>query len=294
MVCPSGAIQRFSYNQESLALISRLYFNFVPILCTHALSPQSIPHNFAPLVIPNLDMLNEAYLLTLIQESSSSLILYAPNILEISPQLQASVDFVNQIFECIFGEKGIFIIDSFKDLPDLKPNPALHYIYTQTQDDFLKKIFSDRLRFYIKDGDFGLLSTPKHSYGKIKINPSKCTLCNSCVGVCTTQSLIAGNFEILHNPSLCTICGYCTKICPENAIEENFNILELQNDWFEYHSLVKDEGFACIECKKIFSNKKPIQKIKEQMLPLLDGDPLKIKALECCSDCKVKIMFEEQ
>lgn len=291
MVCPSGAIQRFSYNQESIALISRLYFNFVPILSTQEPLPHSIPQGFAPLALPNLDILNETYLLTIIQESSSPLIIYAS---EISSQLQASVDFINQIFNQIFGEKGVFVVNCLEDLPNLKPNPLFHYTYSQTQDDFLRKIFSDRLRFYIKDEDFGLLHTPNHSYGKIIIDPSKCTLCNSCVGACNTQSLITGNFEILHNSSLCTACGYCTKICPENAIEEVFNAFELQGKWFEYHSLVKDEGFSCVECKKIFSNKKPIQKIKEQMTPFLNGDPLKIRALECCSDCKVKIMFEEK
>lgn len=289
-VCPSGAIQRFGYNQESLSLIAKLYSSFIPVISTQEIPSDLLPKDYAPLLLPNLGILNEASLLTLIQESSSSIVIYSS---QIDKDLQSRIDLINQIFEKIFKQQGIYITKDLKDLPNLKKLPQFHYTYTQTQDDFNKKIFSDRLRFFVKAENYGVLDIPNHTYGKIKINESKCTLCNSCVGVCNTQSLITGNFEILHNPSLCTTCGYCTKICPENAIEEQFGILELQESWFEYQSLIKDEEFFCVECKKVFSNKKPIERVKKQMIPLLDGDALKIKSLECCSDCKVKIMFED-
>lgn len=290
MVCPSGAIQRFAYNQESLASMAKLYHNLTPILCTQEPDLELIPQGFAPLLLPTLGLLSETLLLTLIQESSSALLILTQ---EVDEDLEQRITLVNEIFERIFEKRAIFLINNLQELQTLSPQvtPSFHYTLWQTQDEFVRKIFAERLRYFIKENSFGSLSAP--SYGKISINPNKCTLCNSCVGVCNTQSLIAQNFEILHNPSLCTACGYCTKICPEDAIEETFGVLELQNSWFEYQPLVGDEGFACVECKKIFSNKKPVERIKKQMIPLLNGDPLKIKALECCSDCKVKIMFEE-
>ena len=131
-------------------------------------------------------------------------------------------------------------------------------------------------------------------YGKIHIQESKCTLCNSCVGACNVDALTANaqEFALQYNPSLCTTCGYCIPSCPEDALRLELSGIELNPSWFETHTLAKDELFECIECGKPFATKKSVQKIKDVMSPHFLGDSAKMKTLECCSDCKIKIMFE--
>ncbi len=79
--------------------------------------------------------------------------------------------------------------------------------------------------------------------------------------------------------------------CPEKAIAADFGSIALNPKWFEDEIMAKDLGFACVECGKVFANQKAIQKVVSMMQPFFAQDPLKLKSLKCCEDCKVKIMF---
>ena len=143
----------------------------------------------------------------------------------------------------------------------------------------------------VRDGEFGKVENHGNTYGRVFVDEKKCTLCLGCVGACNVQSLSAGDFALMHNPSLCTACRYCVDSCPEGAISVDFSGLELSGKWFERQVMAKDAGFRCVECGKVFANQKAVEKIKAIMLPIFGDDAVKIRTLECCEACKVKVMF---
>ena len=130
---------------------------------------------------------------------------------------------------------------------------------------------------------------------RLKINADKCTLCNACVESCNTRALINAkdSFTLLLNPSLCTACGYCVDTCAEKCLEMSLSGYRLSESFLNYRVLAQDEPFKCVECGTIFATKKAIKKVKSILSPAFMGDSIKLKSLECCEKCKVKIMFEK-
>ncbi len=121
----------------------------------------------------------------------------------------------------------------------------------------------------------------------------RCTLCLSCVGACNVNAIFAkeDDFSLRFNPSICTTCGYCVSSCPENVIELSREGLELYREYFKSKELAKDEPFSCVECGKVFSTKKSIDKVYTMLSVTFASDEKKLKTLQCCPDCKVKVMF---
>lgn len=295
MACPSGSVQRDGYSKNAIFEIAKLYKDIVPLI----IHPKEINHlkdldfcESLPLVIAQPHLLNEVYLLSIIQESASQIVIFDR---EKNAALYESVELINEIFERVYQKKAIFLVQDMQKLQEAisqaKIQEEFFYPYYQNPKEELRHIFSERLRFMVKDGDFGTIQTKGNIYGEVYINKEKCTLCMVCVGACNVQSLNGGDFSLLHNPSLCTACNYCTDSCPENAISVNFGMLRLQEDWFSNTVVAKDKGFRCIECGKIFATTKSIEKIKNMMLPLFHQDKKKARTLECCESCKVKVMF---
>jgi MinD superfamily P-loop ATPase len=60
---------------------------------------------------------------------------------------------------------------------------------------------------------------------KAKIIIEKCTLCGSCLNLCTfnaiEETIKNGKFQLFINPFVCDGCGICYKFCPLSAIEFN-------------------------------------------------------------------------
>ncbi|WP_104698037.1 MULTISPECIES: 4Fe-4S binding protein [unclassified Helicobacter] len=295
MVCPSGAIQRDGYSKEAIFKIAKLYKDIVPLVVASK-EVENIKnldfHKSLPLVIIQPHLLNEVYLLSIIQESGSQIVLFDR---EKNERLQKSVELINEIFERIYQKRAIFLVQDEQFLQEAISQADIQeeffYTYHQDQKEELRHIFSERLRFMVKDRDFGEIQTTGNTYGEVYIDKEKCTLCMGCIGACNVQSLSTGDFSLLHNPSLCTTCNYCVDSCPENAISTNFGVLRLQENWFSNNVMAKDTGFRCVECGKVFATTKSIEKIKNMMLPLFGDDKKKIRSLECCETCKVKVMF---
>lgn len=299
--CPSGALDFASFSIETMIEALRHYQDttilLIPEIFLDTLKDIALPSHISPLIIPREKFPSEVHFLSMLQESNHSLIFYSPIISR--PSFEA-IKLVNDIYEAICGTKAIFVAQDSQVLQTLwdKPTSLPHYSYTPSPKEPRRKHFGERLRFLVKDNDFGRVESGASGemirYGKIHIDESKCTLCNSCVGACNVDSLTANSkeFALQYNPSLCTTCGYCIPSCPENALSLELSGIELNPSWFETHTLAQDELFECVECGKPFATKKSIQKIKEVMSPHFLGDSAKLKTLECCSDCKVKIMFE--
>ncbi|MCD6117534.1 4Fe-4S binding protein [bacterium] len=49
---------------------------------------------------------------------------------------------------------------------------------------------------------------------KIIINPDKCDLCGTCVGVCPEDAIILYEYTITVDDLKCTGCGLCAAVCP--------------------------------------------------------------------------------
>ncbi|MDO7252882.1 4Fe-4S binding protein [Helicobacter cappadocius] len=299
-VCPSGALERDGYDKEALFEIAKLYKNKTPVVMdfeTFTTLKNFDFCNCVPLLLPQVNFLNEMYLMTLIQESGSQIIIFTKNP---SENLIESAKLINNIYNSIASLQTVHIVKETKSLIHLcntiKPNNELFYTYAQNQREPLRNIFAQRLMFLIKNNDYGKIKNTKTStYGEIILNQDACTLCMSCVGACNVRSLSANasNFSLQFNPSSCTSCGYCVDSCPENAISLELSGISLNPSWFENKTLAQDKMFECIECNKPFATTKSIQKIKSIMLPVFQNDEAKIRSLECCPDCKVKVMFEK-
>ena len=66
----------------------------------------------------------------------------------------------------------------------------------------------------------------KKNQSLIKINPARCDLCGTCVGVCPENVIRLSITELSIDHSGCTRCRKCIWICPVSALE----MMELQNE----------------------------------------------------------------
>lgn len=293
-VCPSGSMQKANAPLENITNAAKLYKDRIPLIIGESDLEDSLNiiqkiqnTKIIPLVLPNINMLNEVYLLSILQESGSSCIIYG----KVESCLSDCVEFINNLYQKIYNKKVIFYtIDDIKNCSKELPR----YSYMAENSEFSREIFSQRVNFFVKNNDYGILdNTPNVTYGNLKINGDKCTLCMSCVEVCNAKALINSkdNFSLMLNPSFCTTCGICIDICPENIIEMEFNGIELKNTYFKYGQKASDEPFKCIECGKIFASTKAIKKVESIMSPIFGNDSIKQRSLLCCADCKVNIIF---
>ena len=298
-VCPSGAIDFAKFNMDSFAKIAKLYRGSLMLLVSEknldSLSDFEIPEHISPLVLPNINFLSELHLLTLLQESGGSMVLF---FLDIPQNIKDSLDLINNIYEKVYAKKGIYIASSVEELKNIYSRVESisdsAYQYSHSKNSYKRSDFSERLRYVVKDKNYGIINGDYASfkYGKISIDAKKCTLCMACAESCNTKSLLSSSdsFTLKHNPSLCTACGYCVDSCPEKIMSFDSGV-ELDGRYFEYSILAEGEPFLCAECGKIFATKKSIEKIESVMKPHFLNDELKLKTIYCCSDCKVKVMF---
>ncbi|MFZ0391284.1 MAG: 4Fe-4S binding protein [Calditrichia bacterium] len=53
----------------------------------------------------------------------------------------------------------------------------------------------------------------------VEINPSKCDLCGTCVGICPENVIAMSVDKLTIDHSGCTRCHKCIWICPVRALE---------------------------------------------------------------------------
>lgn len=297
-VCPTGALQRESESLESLTYQAQMYKGSIPILHAKSHSKEVIaalrssPNPLAlPFVLGQPHILNATSLLSIVQESGAMAIVYA----QPSEFVQEGVDSLNALCEAIFGTKCVLLAHDEAELcaclQEARVLDCVHYTYTPRADEGAKEIFSQRAYAWVRGGAFGRVSM-QHS-GNVLIDSQKCTLCLSCVDACNTKALIneGSSFSLLFKQSLCTGCGYCADTCAEQVIRIESNVLDAQSESFAYEQKAYDEPFKCVECGKVFASAKSIRKIEEILLPSIGSDPIKQRGLQCCGDCKIKLIF---
>lgn len=301
-VCPTGAISRVAESLQSLTLQARMYKGHIPLVLKDSQIIEVVEFlkdsknaKILPFVMGQPHILNEAICLSLIQESGSSVLLYG----DFTKHNLEAIESINEVTRCIFGFEALIVASNITQLQSkIQEHKVLQshthnlaYLYTPNAEESAKEILSARLQAWVRGAEFG--SVNMRSSANIKVDASKCTLCLSCVEACNTKALINNNasFELLFKHSLCTDCGYCVDTCAEKVITIESNTLHLESASFEYVQKAYDEPFKCVECGKIFATTKSIAKIKNILASSFSGDDIKLKSIECCADCKVKIIF---
>ncbi|TLD85214.1 4Fe-4S dicluster domain-containing protein [Helicobacter sp. MIT 11-5569] len=299
-VCPTNCLEYEEMPKEGLEEIIELYKEQKIFLCSFddyiKLCEKNVilPESLTPMILPNLLMLNENDLLTMLQTSGNALLVYGDT-------LSAPMEFLNNITQQIYQKDSIFLVNSVESISTLAQDlPKMEsYFYKNRYNKPFRESFAQRLQYMIKEGDFGLAASVATEnsapvfYGDLKVDASKCTLCLSCVGACNVNAIFAksDDFSLRFNASLCTTCGYCITSCPENVMELSRDGITLKGEYFKSRELAKDTPFLCVECGKAFSTQKSIEKVMGMLGSAFSSDSKKLKTIQCCPDCKVKVMF---
>lgn len=299
-VCPSGALDYAPTSRESLFEISKFYKETHPLIIPAKMNIEKLnidlKENIFPFSIDGEKFLDESTLLTLTQISGSQVIFYSDFI---SKGTGDAIQILNDIYQLKYGKDAVIVAMDEEQLKQALAQVSFvdDSYYNMVQDGFKKReVFSLRLKNIVGEDNLGVVTTGEHvHYAKVKVNESSCTLCLVCVGACNVGALQAEAKDntLRLNPSICTSCGYCEVSCPEaDTLIIERDIIELEPDWFKESILAKDTLFACVECNKEFATTKSIEKIAAMMGPAFAHDPIKLRTLYCCADCKPKIMMQ--
>ena len=299
-VCPSGALDYTPTNKESLYEISKFYKETHPLIIPSKMSLDNLnidlKENILPFAIDGEKFLHEGTLLTLLQISGSQLIFYSDFL---SKGTKDAIRILNDIYQKKYQKDAVLIAMNEDELIlALKEVSFVENSYFNFNQDGFKKreVFSHRLQKIVGNDDLGVVETGEHiHYAKVEVNQDTCTLCLVCVGACNVGALVADASDntLRINPSICTACGYCEVSCPEtNCLTIKQDIIELKPTWFKESVLAQDKLFACVECGVEFATTKAIEKIASKMATIFASDPVKVRSLYCCANCKPKIMMQ--
>ena len=299
-VCPSGALDYTPTNKDSLYEISKFYKETHPLIIPSKMSLNNLnielKENILPFAIDGEKFLHEGTLLTLLQISGSQLIFYSDFL---SKGTKDAIRILNDIYQKKYQKDAVLIAMNEDELAlALKEVSFVENSYFNFNQDGFKKreVFSHRLQKIVGNDDLGVVKTGEHiHYAKVEVNQDTCTLCLVCVGACNVGALVADASDntLRINPSICTACGYCEVSCPEtNCLTIKQDIIELKPTWFKESVLAQDKLFACVECGVEFATTKAIEKIASKMATIFASDPVKVRSLYCCANCKPKIMMQ--
>ncbi|WP_299190071.1 4Fe-4S binding protein [uncultured Campylobacter sp.] len=301
-VCPSGALKFAPLPQSVFYEISKLYKGKIPLLIAEGEISSALkielPCGVLPFGIFGSKQIDEVNLLSAMQESGSSVIVYGADAGE---GTREAVELINGISRAIYGKDAVFLARNLAELQEalgFAQSAQPWGLSINEQGLSKKEIFSKRVSAMVGEGSFGTVKSGERlRFGEVSINESSCTLCLSCVGACNTGALYADNSDnsIKFNASLCTTCNYCVLSCAEkDTMALNISGVRLAPEFFTYRVLAKDELFKCIECGKEFATTKAVMKIADMMGAHFSSEPEKMKTLFCCGDCKAKIMIKKQ
>jgi len=300
-VCPTASIDYTLLNKDSIYEISYFYNDRHPLIIPSKMQIENLTidlkENVLPLAIQGEKFLDEASFITLTQMSGSQVIFYSDFL---SKGTKDAIDILNAIYQKKYSKDAIlvaknkeelqFAIDEVSFIENSKFN-------TNQRKQRKRETFSFRLQHLVGDEDLGVVKTGEHiHYSKVEVNESNCTLCLSCVGACNVDALVADPKDntLRINPSLCTSCGYCEVSCPEKeCLTIKRDEIELNPTWFKEQILAKDTLFACVECGVEFAATKAVEKIANMMAPVFAADPVKLRTLYCCENCKAKLMIKQ-
>lgn len=134
-------------------------------------------------------------------------------------------------------------------------------------------------------------------FGALKVDVENCTLCLSCVSVCPTAALSAGDDRpaLYFLESACVQCGLCAATCPEDVIA-----LEPRLDFSAWRAprktLKEEEPFCCVRCAKPFGTRSTVERVvtKLQGHWMYSGEHARrLDAVKMCEQCRVEAALNE-
>ncbi len=298
--CPSGAMEYLPLPQESFSRICSFYRKKTALILPRRMDIVNLlvtlPPHTLPLTVADESFLDDYHLLSFVQTSGRPVVIFSN---WFSQALQDAAGFLNEIFLRKYGSQAVFLCEdeaslekNLRSLPDLEGCTYPEEEGGQNK----RRIFSKRLKYLVGGEDLGTLSVPL-AFGNVSVDKNRCTLCLACVGVCRPGALTAWSADnsLRFIPSLCTACGSCLHVCPEpDCLHLEEGTLTLAPQFFQANIMAQDQLMDCAQCGKLFAPRKSIEKIAAIMGPFFSGDPIRMKTLYCCSDCKARIMIEKQ
>ena len=129
------------------------------------------------------------------------------------------------------------------------------------------------------------------TFGTLKVDTDRCTLCLSCVGACPEKAL-ADNPE---QPQLrfieknCVQCGLCASTCPEDAItlEPRLWLADGGKARKSLRVLAEMPPYACIRCGKPFGTLRAIENMVTKLAGHAAFQGAAADRLKMCGDCRV-------
>lgn len=301
-VCPTGALEATWMPRNSLPQrCSHFQGNTLLILANDTDLRQltmPLPAGVLPIMLRSTNVLDENHLLTIIQATGKPLIVYTePG----NDLLIHAADFINDIQTRKSRSKLVHVCHSPEQIQEsfkvIEPTYA-DLLFSPASSASKRVDTAQRLSHMIAEQDLGQINTNgQPPFGSMTINTESCTLCLACADACKVKALTIHpeDNSLRFTASHCVQCGYCMLTCPEqNCLTLLPNAFPLAASSFQPQVMAFDELFSCIECGKEFAPKKVVEKIIRDMSAHFAGDPLKLRTLSCCPECKSRVMVEQQ
>ena len=138
---------------------------------------------------------------------------------------------------------------------------------------------------------------PGAPFGQVRVDKGACTLCMSCVAVCPTSALRAGQGlpQLNFVESSCIQCGMCDKACPEDAVSLEPRFLYDTGERSAWRRLHEEQPMCCISCGKPFATRSMLKVMKQKLEDhwMFQTDTER-RRLEMCDTCRVKDLMVAQ
>ena len=269
-----------------------------------------------PLFVPCIDLVSEAHILSAFELGADGVILLGCEKCHLE-QIETAVKFANMALSAFdLGERVFLMSDAQCDaedfvketadfLKELSPSPirntkraANKIDFTKPKRDILLELIQN-LREKTKVHPSLIEEDTQFPFADVAID-SKCTMCNACVNLCSTNALSKEGNKINFVYGKCIACGLCERACPEEAItlERTLDFSRLVEK--EGKTLIEAELIACAGCGKLFMSRSAFERISE-LLKEREGErgekwelgvEEQLELLRYCEDCRASKAVE--
>jgi len=135
------------------------------------------------------------------------------------------------------------------------------------------------------------------SFGAVRVNSHRCTLCFACINLCPTSALKAVDEkaqQLVFQESACVQCGLCVVGCPEKAMSMQARFAPQVLAQMSRTVLHQDQLLACTSCGTPFINRRllasSLERIKAHPILAKGGR----EALMTCPACRQREMISPE